>query len=242
MHCGIWCVDVLSWHDQRQWVTCWNECFPCWEFQCRQIEIWQYFLQFFLRYLKNYLTNRLVCMHLNVETKYGSEDFFFLKLDFLDLFSALDTYWISWVGVGWRWVTHLLMYTCMNIFFKNIPCKQVLAFSRKTPINKDFTLFHIKFCPLNLPEKQTNTNKQNKNRNNNKNKNKQKQQQKHPFLLKINVFRSLNAKCTLCVLLEKRPLFQVFFFLMHVYTNVSEYPPDYFQLNPNEKLISLTLW
>ena len=138
-------------------------------------------------------------------------------------------------------VTHLLMYTCMNIGFKNIPCKQVLAFSTKTSINKDFTQFHIKFCPLNLPEK---TNKQTKQKQ--KQQQKQQQQQKHPFLLKINVFRSLNAKCTLCVLLGKKTPFSKFFFSSFFSRMCTQMylstPPDYFQLNPNEKLISLTLW
>ena len=45
----------------------------------------------------------------------------------------------------------LMVYT-WNIGFKNTP-KQVLAFSNKTLLNKDFALFHIKLDPhSNLPD------------------------------------------------------------------------------------------
>ena len=42
--------------------------------------------------------------------------------------------------------SHILMYTCLNIGFKNTP-KQGLASSRKTLLKKDFVQFDIKFDP-----------------------------------------------------------------------------------------------
>ena len=42
-----------------------------------------------------------------------------------------------------------MVYTCMDIGFKNNP-EQVLTFLQEDTLTKDFALFHIKFYPQNL--------------------------------------------------------------------------------------------
>ena len=49
------------------------------------------------------------------------------------------------------WHLDILVHICVNIGFQNTP-KQVVAISKKTPLNKDFVLFDIRFDLLNLPD------------------------------------------------------------------------------------------
>ena len=75
----------------------------------------------------------------------------------------------------------------MNKGFKNTP-KQVLILPKENNPNKDFTLFHIKFDPLILPD-----------------------YQKYPLFLKIKRFQT--PKCETCVTRStaKKTPFQAFF-------------------------------
>ena len=65
------------------------------------------------------------------------------------------SYWMH--GTRWSEVfstmwghSYLLLYTCNNIGQKYPQTS--LGFSKQTPLNEDFVLFHIKFDPLNIPD------------------------------------------------------------------------------------------
>ena len=107
------------------------------------------------------------------------------------LFSLELLGWIRDVknsGVGGNHI-----YWCMHEQrFQRYLQNKFLAFTKKTPLNKDFMPF---IWPLNL----ANLKKQNKTKQNKKQK-----QKKHPFFLKIKIFRPINGKHPLSVLLKKK--------------------------------------
>ena len=80
-----------------------------------------------------------------------------------------------------RWGTHL-RYVDEHMCEHRFKNTSYLAISKKTCLHKDFALFHIQICPSKLARILKDT----------------------LFFLKINIFRSLNAKRTIHVLLKKR--------------------------------------
>ena len=88
-----------------------------------------------------------------------------------------------------------LRYWCTHPWSRGskIHPKQVSTIFKKTPLKWILNCFHIKCNPLMLPKFDRFV-------------------QKHPFFLKINVFRPLNTKCTLRIQLQNRPIFMYAFF------------------------------
>ena len=123
--------------------------------------------------------------------------------------------------------SNILVYTCMNIGSK-IPPNQVLAFLQENIPNKNFTLFHITFDPLNLPDsnknKKQNKTKQTKTKTKQKTKTKTKQnrkkkqtnkKEKTSRFLENQCFQILNSNsCTRCT--GKKTLFTFLFVCLFV--------------------------
>ena len=119
----------------------------------------------------------------------------------------------------WFCIVHTYM---VQISLQNSGGKVV--FLRGVPWNPPWASTGVKVPWLKWTNKQTKT----------------KQTNKHPFFLKINVFRPLRTKNTLCVLLQK----ETPFLFTHVYTNISECSPPpsravYFMLGTDKMHLQL---
>ena len=107
-------------------------------------------------------------------------------------------------GALTQWYTHV------RTQVSKIPPNKLKLFSKKTPLNKYFVLFHIKLDPLSLPDLK-------------------KKKKKKPFYLKINIFRPLlNVKPALHIVLQKRTLLTWFFIHTCVHQYIWVAPPGQF--------------
>ena len=127
--------------------------------------------------------------------------------DFVRFYSVRVKSTTEGIGISWGHYD-ILVYTCMNVGFKNNPQNKFQVFSKKTPVNKDYAVSHHIWPPKLARFKK-------------KQKQKQKTQtktttttttkhthtpptHKTPFFLKINLFSPLIAKCELRVSLQKK--------------------------------------